>query len=201
MLHTLEISRRNSVLFLMLVLVAGNSSAQKVSRSQLNSSFDIRYGTVELVERTKIKSNAPKGAVIGGLLGGVTSGHSHRGKHAVEGAVAGALLTAIIEGNRKAYQYTVDFDDGSVTKVIPETGDIREADCVAVELGQTANIRRVSAVHCEHKEHEVMADPIVYASAQQDAAECHAAKEMALRASTEEAIDIAVKKVRIFCEG
>ena len=36
---------------------------------------------------------------------------------------------------------------------------------------------------------------------QEGAAECHAAKEMALQATTEEATDIALKKVRVFCEG
>ena len=201
MIGKAEISHRNSLFFLAFVLLAGSSSAQNISRNQLNSSFDIRYGYVELVERVKIKSDAAKGAVMGGIIGGATSGHSHRGKHAVEGAVAGALLTALLQGSRKAYQYTVDFDDGSITKVVTETGDIREADCVAVELGQTANIRRVSAVHCEHKAHEALADPIVYSKRQQDAAECHAAKEMALQATTEEATDIAIKKVRVFCEG
>ena len=138
---------------------------------------------------------------MGGIIGGATSGHSHRGKHAVEGALAGALLSALLQGSRKAYQYTVNFDDGSITKVVTETGGIREADCVAVELGQTANIRRVSAVHCEHRAHEALADPIVHSKRQKDAAECHAAKEMALQATTEEAIDIAIKKVRVFCEG
>lgn len=201
MLYNQKLLHWNSLFLLVLILVAGDLSAKKVSRSQLNSSFDIRYGTVELVERVKIKSGAAKGAVVGGLIGGATMGHKHRGKHAIEGAVAGALLTALLEGSRKAYQYTVDFDDGRVTKVITETGDIREEDCVAVELGQTANIRRVSSVYCEHREHEAIATPIVYAKAQQEAAECHTAKEMALQATTEEATDIALKKVRVFCEG
>ena len=89
-------------------------------------------GSTELVERVKVQSQAAQGAIMGGLVGGATSGHHHRGRHAVEGAVAGALLTALFEGNRKAYQYTVDFDDGSVVKVVTESGGIVERDCVAV---------------------------------------------------------------------
>ena len=201
MLYTWKNKLISPLLFLGLILFAGYALPQKVSRSDLNSSFDIRYGTVERVERVKVKSTAPQGAIMGGLIGGATSGHSRRGKHAVQGAVAGALLAAILEGDRKAFKYTVDFEDGSVTKVITETGDIREADCVAVELGRTANIRRVSDVHCEHTEHEALTDPIVYAETQKEAAECHAAKQMALQATTEEATDIAIKKVRVFCEG
>jgi len=185
----------------MSMIVACSSTTPSVSRSQLNSSFEIRYGTVETIERVKIQSQAAQGAVTGGLIGGLTSGHSHRGQHALEGAVAGALLTALLEGNRQGYQYMVDFDDGSVTKVVTESAGIAEGDCVAVELGQTANIRRTSTVHCEHTDHSALAEPVVHAKRQTEAAECHAAKDMALQATTHEATDIALKKVRVFCEG
>jgi len=185
----------------MSIMLACSTSTPTVTRSQLNSSFEIRYGTVETIERVKIQSQAAKGAVTGGLIGGLTSGHSHRGQHALEGAVAGALLTALLEGNQQAYQYMVDFDDGSVTKVVTESAGIAEGDCVAVELGQTANIRRTSSVHCEHTDHEALAEPVVHEKRQTEAAECHAAKDMALQATTNEATDIALKKVRVFCEG
>jgi len=180
----------------MSLIVACSTSAPTVTRNQLNSSFEVRYGTVETIERVKIQSQAAQGAVTGGLIGGLTSGHSHRGQHALEGAIAGAL-----EGNRQGYQYMVDFDDGSVTKVVTESAGIAAGDCVAVELGQTANIRRTSSVHCEHTDHTALAEPVVHAKRQTEAAECHAAKDMALQATTQEATDIAFKKVRVFCEG
>jgi outer membrane lipoprotein SlyB len=190
-----------SIICTVLIFIATSTSAQNIQRSQLGSAFEVRYGRVELVDRVKIESQAAKGAVMGGLIGGATSGHHHRGKHALEGALAGAFLTAILEGNRKAYQYTVDFEDGSVTKVVTETSGIVEGDCVAVELGRTANIRRTSTVYCEHRNHEALADPIVHAKWQSEAAECHASKQMALQATTAEATDIALKKVRVFCEN
>lgn len=186
---------------LLLLLTFEPVSAQEVSRNQLGSSFDISYGTVSTVEKVKIQSEAGKGAVTGGLIGGATSGHHHRGKHALTGAAAGALLTALLEGDRKAFQYTVELNNGNMTKIITETPGIVEGDCVSMEIGQTANIRRVSGVHCEHDGHEALAEPIVHAKRQSDAAECQAAKEMALQATTEEATDIALKKVRVFCEG
>ena len=188
------------IFFTILILIIGSAVAQTISRSQLGSSFDIRYGTVAGIERVKIKSQAAKGAITGGMIGGATSGHRHRSKHAVEGAIAGALLAALLEGNRKAFQYTVNFADGSIIKVVTESGGIVEGDCVTVEIGHTANIRRVSTVYCEHGNHEAITAPIVQAHLQQDAAECHAAKEMALQATTSEATDIALKKVRAFCE-
>ena len=61
--------------------------------------------------------------------------------------------------------------------------------------------RRVWNVYCEHQGHEALDDPIVHANRQEEAAECHAAKQMALQATTEEATDIALKKVRAFCES
>jgi outer membrane lipoprotein SlyB len=201
MTQKIRILQASSVICAIWILFVATASAQTVSRSQLGSAFEIRYGTVERVDRVKVQSQASQGAVTGGLIGAATSGHHHRGKHALEGALAGALLTAILEGNRQAYQYTVDFDDGSITKVVIETGGIEEGDCVSVELGQTANIRRVSDVQCEHRSHEALVEPIVYAKRQSEAAECHTAKEQALQATTEEATDIALKKVRVFCEG
>ena len=183
------------------LIVSGLAIAQSVPRSQMGSSFDIRYGTVQQVDRVKIQSQAAKGAVMGGVIGGATSGHHHRGKHAVEGAIAGALLAALLEGNRKGFSYVVALNNGDATKVVTEQGGIVIGDCVAVETGQTANIRRVSGVHCEHAGHEALGHPSVHAMRQGEAAECHTAKEMALQATTEVATDIALKKVRVFCDG
>lgn len=134
---------------------------------------------------------------MGGMIGGVTSNHHHRDEHALEGAAAGALL----DGNRNAYKYTVELSDGGLTKVISETAAIAEGDCVAVELGKSANIRRVSSVHCEYAQRPVYGPaPVVNQKMQQDAGECHEAKQLALQATTEKATDIALKKVRVFCE-
>ena len=182
-------------------LCASTASAQEVNRSQLGSSFQIKYGTVTKMEKVDIQSQAPGGAVMGGIVGGATSGHHHRGKHAAEGAVAGALLSAVLEGGKKARKYTVRFNDGGLNEIITETKGIHEGNCVGVELGQTANIRLVSDVYCEHDGHEALSSPMVHAKNQEEAAECHSAKEMALQATTEEATDIALKKVRAFCEG
>lgn len=196
-----QYAKSSAIIACLSAAILTSASAQTVSRSQLNSSFEIKYGVVTNVQKVKVESEAGKGAVMGGMVGGATSGHHHRGKHAAEGAIAGALLTAILEGDRKAFQYSVRFDDGGATKIVTETKGIVMDDCVSVELGRTANIRRVSSVYCEHPEDEALTDPIVHASRQEEAAECHAAKNMALQATTEEATDIALKKVRAFCEG
>jgi len=59
MLYKRKISIWSPLALMVLIMIAGNSSAQKASRSELNSSFDIRYGTVELSERVKVSLTTP----------------------------------------------------------------------------------------------------------------------------------------------
>ena len=160
----------------------------------------INYGVVQDIESVKLKSNAPNNAVMGGIIGAATSGSHNRGKHAAEGALAGALLTALIQHKKKANQYLIGLANGSSIKVTTEQGGIRMGDCVSVEQGSMTNVRRVSDAYCSHPEHEAFDHPVVQAKGHQDAAACHQAKEFALNAQTETAVDIALKKVQIFCD-
>ena len=174
-------------------------SNQGVSRSDMNQSISVRYGTVVNVEQVALKSEAVKGAVVGGLFGAVI-GHDALASAAI-GAAAGGLLTRAAEGSNKANAYTVDMTDGAETKVVTESDNIRLGDCVAIEQGSTANIRLASTVHCEHAGHPALDHPAVAAKEQQEAGACHDAKQMALEAVTDEEIDLAVKKVRALCEA
>jgi outer membrane lipoprotein SlyB len=183
-----------------LVATVTLSAFGATSRKDLNMAISVNYGTVESVEKVKLKSDAPRNAVFGGIIGAATSGSHHRGKHAAEGALAAALVTALVQHRKSANQYLVDLKSGGSLKLITEQGDIRVGDCVSVEQGSAANIRRVSSVYCEHAGHIALDHPVVQAKAQLDAAGCHAAKEQALKADTEESVDIALKKVRVFCD-
>lgn len=194
--------RALSLKALVSVLVCGiSASAMAVDRGSLNSTIQINYGVVQKIEHVKIDSGVGKGVVAGGLIGAGTSGKHDRTKHAAEGAAAVAILTAIAEGKRKAYSYEVKLSSGSVIKLVTESGGIDEGDCVAVEQGQSANIRRVSTVYCEAPDHEALRHPHVQSKSFEDAAECHAAKEMAMHAKTEKDVDLAIKKVQVFCEN
>lgn len=168
--------------------------------AEKGSLIQIDYGVVEKVENVKVDSNIGKGIIAGGMLGVGTSGKHDKAKHAAEGAAAVAILTAIAEGKRKAHSYQVKLTSGSVVKLVSESKEITEGDCVSVEQGKTANIRRVSPVYCESPDHEALRHPHVQAAAYEDAAECHTAKEMAMHAKTENEVDIALKKVRVFCD-
>ena len=170
----------------------------------------VEYGTVDRVDPVTVGSNGqPKGVgagvVIGGLAGSYNSSHGHEVRDAAAGAVAGALLQSAIKQHKNkhngAFQYTVNLVGGGTIAVVVEHGDIKAGDCVAVEQGASANVRSVSSVHCEQPTHPALKDPAVQASAQKDATDCKAAKDAALKANTEQEIDVAVKKVRVFCES
>ena len=183
-----------------LLTLSVSSSVLAVNSQDVNHSISINYGVVEHVEKKKVDSKAMGGAVFGGILGAATSGHHHRGKNAAIGAIGGGLLTKILEGNRDAWSYRINMVSGGEKQIITEQSGVRIGDCVSVEEGRLTNIRRVPSVHCEHRTHEAMQDHMVNANSQESAAECHVAKEMALRADTEEEMDIALKKVRVFCD-
>ncbi len=188
-----------------ILLSAGFQAAiaqnRSVSSSELNQAFLVKYGTVSDVQRTKVKSSAGKGAVYGGLASGALRGKKHRTKHAIEGAIAGALITSILEGSRHVNEYTINLMDGSITKVIIEHTHIQRGDCVAVEVGPSANIRQVSQSHCQYAQASVMQTPQVVEKQQEEASDCHAVKQELIDAATEEELNMALKKVQIICES
>ena len=83
---------------------------------------------------------------------------------------------------------------GDSISITTEQGHIDVGDCVTVERGESANIRRVSQVHCQEKDTEPTAEHVV------EAEECEAAKAAMLDAETTEALEAAVDKARILCE-
>jgi len=187
----------------LLVLVLGLGLAQTafaIDRKHMNTTIDISYGVIESVGRTKIDSSVGQNAALGGVIGAATSGHHHRGKHALEGALAAGIITAMLEGKREAYVYRIRGVSGGEKKIITEQMGIREGDCVSLEEGPTTNVRRVPPVHCEYHNHDVMSEPGVQAKGHASAAECHAAKKMLLKSDTETEVEIALKKVQIFCD-
>ena len=189
------------------VWAAHSSAGAQVARSQLGSSIQVAYGTVESVEVGKLDPTAAagKGATVGGMLGLAAASHDNDARGAVEGAAAGALISGLIAKHQKetapnAYTYTIALVNGSEEKIVTETGDIRDGDCVSVEQGSTANVRRVADAFCDAG-HQPAIDGVVQANAQEEAAECHASKQLAMQAKSEADMDMAMKKVRLFCDG
>lgn len=74
-------------------------------------------------------------------------------------------------------------------------GYLQVGDCVSVERGEYANIRRVAPVLCEQDQ-----GTTAHAKHLREAEQCHEAKDRLLAASSESEIDAAARKVAIICE-
>lgn len=158
----------------------------------------VRYAEVTDIERVKLPSAAPTGAVVGGFTGLLLARKQSTGRQlasGIGGAALGGLATAALEGDRLGYSYRLRYPDGGTSNFITEKGYLQRGDCVAVERGEYANIRRVANVLCTEGS-TVATEPTHIRDAQQ----CQAAKDQLLEATSEEAVAIASRKVSIICE-
>jgi hypothetical protein len=146
--------------------------------------------------------NAIKGALVGGAFGAAltrsSKGSSRRDRNAAIGAVLGGAAQA--SKTRPGRVYTVTTNEGTMIQIATEQTEIRVDDCVFVEeAGGTANIRRAPATACEPESQQVMQDAAIIEEMQEEASECAAAKQELVDADSDEAIDRAVRKVKLLC--
>lgn len=187
---------------LLAALVGGcaNMSTDPETGSSRNSLIAVAYGTVENVQQVAMKPNYAAGSLIGGIIGlAAASGYSS-GSQAL-GAAAGAGLGALVskETAGTANKYLIRLVNGSTVSVVTDQGNIDAGDCVSVEQGDHTNIRRVSAAMCNTPATHP-AYPAMNAVTQQDSADCAAAKQEMLKATTEAETDIGYKKMQALCD-
>ena len=187
-------------------IAAGCASYGGTGSSQ-GSLIAVEYGVVQNIERTELNASTGKGAAVGGLLGlAAAAGTGGSTTQQVAGTAAGALIGGLIQNQRRANntaeQYTILLNNGRTVAVVTEHHDIQRGDCVSVEQGQHANVRRVSPVMCDS-----MADashsayPALHQQNVDEAAECEQAKQELLNATTEQAVSVAHQKMRALCEA
>ncbi len=165
-------------------------------------SSDVSYGEVTQVAPVDVGGGSEAATVGGSLLGGVTgyvlgkgSSPGKKRRAMAAGAAAGGLIgNRATRGTNKGFQYTVRLSDGRSVSIVTEQGRIDVGDCVAVERGESANIRRVSQVHCESGEGKPSGEHL------SEAQECEAAKAAMLDAETTQALEQAVRRARLLCE-
>lgn len=165
-------------------------------------SVTVQYGVVTRAQRVDLQSAAvPKGALVGGALGLASAGGKSSGKkarNAVLGAAAGGAIAGNAQGSRNGMLYDVDIGGQGRVQVVSDQSEIRIGDCVAIEkAGDTANIRRLSAAYCEPA--NAAAVSAVADEAQEEAAECLAAKQQLVDASTAAEVDLAARKIALLC--
>lgn len=195
----------------LVLLVLASSGAGCVVQHRVPPPYgppiSVEHGRVTGAELVQRPSAAPEGAVVGGLLGFLFSGGSAPEK--LFGTFAGAAVgSAVAESNagpRQGWIYTVQFRDGRSLRVMTERPDLRQGDCVAVESARYVNLRRVSEALCEPP--PAVPDPArgraqgqIDERVQADASRCEAAKEELTRAKSREETEIAVRRVRVFCD-
>lgn len=186
-------------LFVVLLFGAILSACANNSGSSRAREISIRYGEVVRISRVPVPSAVPAGAVVGGFTGLILARDRNPGRQVaagVAGAALGGLVTAALEGDRRAYQYRLRFVNGNETDYITENGFLQPGDCVAVERGDYANMRRVSNALCEPgpRPREIQTKSITEAN------QCHEAKDQLLAARTDEEIEQSSRKVKILCQ-
>ena len=173
-----------AALLVLTVFPVAQSAAQTVT---------INYGIVTSVGTVQKDARHAGGAVTGGLIGALIGPRRHRGARIVAGAAVGAAVQgASTSGTLQ--QYSVELVSGGTSIVSTEQTDIRTGDCVAVEQGQYANIRRVGTVHCDGTG---PAKPPAYHAAVSES--CDQAKTELANAETDDSVNLAVTKVRVLC--
>jgi len=170
-----------------MIVLIGNVSVQAAT------SVTINYGLVQSVTTVTKESQHAGGALAGGVIGAMLGPRRHRGLRVVAGASVGAAVQGSATGGTQQ-QYSVKLVSGGTTIINTEQTEIRKDDCVAIEQGEHANIRRVSHYHCEANSSQA---PTHHSDA---ANNCQKAKNELANAETDSAITNAAKKVRILCE-
>lgn len=195
-------NRKFSVLSAALVAsLVGCASTDPVTGSAPNEVISVQYGTVENIQQVAMAPDYGAGSVIGGAIGLLaTMGHS--GASQVGGAVVGAGLGALVakETAGTGVKFTVRLVNNSTIDIVTENQGIALGDCVSIEQGQHANIRRVSSVMCTTPPSDPAYAPMNAANVK-ESQECQEVKRELLNATTEQATNVAYKKMHAFCES
>lgn len=183
----------------LVIFAAANAQAQRSGQSA-----KISVGTVVGTESVDLRSTAGRSAIIGGVVGyhatSSSKSSSRKWRNAAIGSAAMAGAKRAGEGDLSGVMYTVALLDGSQMKVVSDQTQIVRGDCVTVEqVGDNANVRRADPALCEPETQSVMAeleDELI-----EEAEECHAAKQELLNAESDQAAELATRKVRVLCNG
>jgi hypothetical protein len=191
---------RRVVLGAAAMIMAGCAATEPTTGSTRNTVISVQYGIVQSVEQVKMDPHYGSGAVVGGGLG-LLAASGRSGTTQAGAAVAGAIIGALVQKHRAgtADRHTVRLNNGQTIAIVTEHHDIAAGDCVAVEQGDHANIRRVSPVMCNTASSAPGYEEM-HAANVAESQECEVAKKEMLGATTEAEGDLAYKKMRAFCE-
>ena len=181
------------------LLFAGLASAQRSGQS-----MSIQTGVVVAAQAVNLQSAAGRGALVGGVVGYATTSSrqssSRRARNTAIGAGTGALIARRAQGDLDGMQYTVETGPGSRIVVVTDQTQVRVGDCVNVEQAGsgTANVRRVSESLCDAAfDNQVNEEMQTYMTREADS--CLQAKDRLMEAESDEAFEVAMRRVNFFC--
>lgn len=173
----------------------------------------VQYGRITNVTPTTVNNATHQnvGTLVGGsvgLISGSGQSGSNRALRTVGGAAAGRGV-GTLTGREQAFEYTVLVAGGTTTRIISDQAGKRVGDCVAIEQGQFNNIRLVPDARCNPPAPRPAAPapaatpapaPAAVTPAEQQAATaCEQAKTQVLAAETDEAFNLAERRMRLLC--
>jgi outer membrane lipoprotein SlyB len=169
----------------------------------------VQYGRVTAVAPTTVNDNSARnvGRVVGGGIGLATGGGqsgSNRALRTVGGAAAGGRVGDMATRSQ-AFEYTVLVGGTNTVRIVSDQAGKRVGDCVAIEQGQFANIRLVPDSRCAPPPARAAATPAPAAppatdpADQQAANACEQAKQQVLEATTDDAFNLAERRMRLLC--
>ena len=138
---------RQALLTFTSLMLAGCAATDPGTGSTRGEVITVDYGTVMQVEQVQMDPKYGTGALVGGGLG-LAAASRRSGTTQAGAAIAGALIGAMIQKSKAgtADKYTVRLNNGGTIQMVTEHHDIESGDCVSVEQGKHANIRRVSPI-------------------------------------------------------
>jgi hypothetical protein len=107
----------------------------------------------------------------------------------------------------QAFEYTVLVGGTNTVRIVSDQAGKRVGDCVAIEQGQFANIRLVPDSRCAPPPRPAATPapaapapaPAVEPADQQAANACEQAKQQVLEATTDDAFNLAERRMRLLC--
>jgi len=171
----------------------------------------VQYGRVTAVQPTTVTDSTGRnvGTLVGGGVGlatGSGQSSSNRALRGVVGARAGSSVGNMATRSQ-AFEYTVLIGGTNTVRIVSDQAGKRVGDCVSVEQGQFANIRLVADARCNPAPAPRPATPAAApapppAPAAEDVAAanaCEQAKQQVLDATTDEAFNLAERRMRLLC--
>jgi outer membrane lipoprotein SlyB len=172
----------------------------------------VQYGRITAVTPTTVTDSTGRnvGTVVGGGIGlatGSGQSSSNRALRTIGGATAGRTVGNMATRSQ-AFEYTVLVGGTRTITIVSDQAGKRVGDCVSVEQGQFANIRLVPDARCAPPPRPAAAPapspapapaPAPVAADVEAATACERAKQQVLDAATDEAFDLAERRMRLLC--